>query len=141
MKFTRRHCVLIVSEIFDLIKLITPFTSGIKIDLHPLVQKKLNWDNTIPDATIIAIWETHFQKIQETKNTKNNQSNHTQICNQCKHQYCWQWSWKQKNVCVVIYASCEIPNGEFYFQLIILTIQASTRLNVSTTSWVICTCP
>ena len=41
-KLTRRHCVSKVSEIYDLTGLITPITAGMKIDLHTLVQRKLN---------------------------------------------------------------------------------------------------
>ena len=48
-KLTRRHCVSKVSEIYDLTGLITPITAGMKIDLHTLVQRKLNWDDAIPD--------------------------------------------------------------------------------------------
>ena len=57
-KLTRRHCVSKVSEIYNLTGLITPITAGMKIDLHTLVQRKLNWDDAIPDE-LRALWETH----------------------------------------------------------------------------------
>ena len=38
-----------VSKIYDLTRLITPVTAAMKISLHTLVQRKLNWDNAIPD--------------------------------------------------------------------------------------------
>ena len=34
----------------NLAGLINPVTGGMKIDLHTLVQRKLNWDDAIPDV-------------------------------------------------------------------------------------------
>ena len=82
-KFTRQHCVSKVSEIYNLTGLITPITAGMKIDLHTLVQRKLNWDDAIPDE-LRALWETDARNQEH----KVQQSNHTQRCNQFKHQYC-----------------------------------------------------
>ena len=74
-KLTRRHCVSKVSEIYDLTGLITPITAGMEIDLHTLVQRKLNLGNTLSNDA-----RNQGHKVQ--------QSNHTQRCNQFKHQYC-----------------------------------------------------
>ena len=41
-KLTRKHSVSKISEIYDLTGLITPIAAGMKIDLHTLVQRKLN---------------------------------------------------------------------------------------------------
>ena len=65
-KLSRRHCVSKVSEIYDLTGLITPITAGMKIDLHTLVQRKLEWDDIIPDD-LRQIWESNFEMIQELK--------------------------------------------------------------------------
>ena len=46
---TRRHCVSKVAEIFDLSGMLTPITASIKIDLHELVVRKLDWDGKIPN--------------------------------------------------------------------------------------------
>ena len=59
IKLTTQHCVSKVSEIYNSTGLITPITAGIKIDLHNLVQRKLNWDDKIPDD-LRPLWETHF---------------------------------------------------------------------------------
>ena len=68
-KLTRQHCVSKVSEIYDLPGLITPITAGMKIDLHTWVQRKLNWEDAIPED-LRQLWETHFQIMQEIKNIK-----------------------------------------------------------------------
>ena len=43
---TRRQCLSKVSELFDLTGMITPITAAMKLDLHVLVQRKLDWDDT-----------------------------------------------------------------------------------------------
>ena len=46
-QLTRRHCISKVAEIYDLSRVITSMTAGIKIDLYTMVQRKLNWDDAI----------------------------------------------------------------------------------------------
>ena len=65
-KLTRRHCVSKVAEIFDIAGKITPITAAMKLDLHELVQRKLDWDDFIPD-NLRPLWESHFQVMQEMK--------------------------------------------------------------------------
>ena len=63
-KLTRRQCVSKVAEIFDLTGLITPITASMKIDLHVLVQRKLDWDDLIPND-LISSWKSNFKMINE----------------------------------------------------------------------------
>ena len=72
-KLTRRHCVSKVAEIFDLTGKFTPLTCAMKIDLHELVQWKLQWDDIIPDE-LRSIWLNHFELIQEMKHIKFNRA-------------------------------------------------------------------
>ena len=55
-KLTRRQCVSKVAEIYDLTGKITPITAMMKYDLHELVQRKLDWDDCIPDK-LRPIWQ------------------------------------------------------------------------------------
>ena len=48
-KLTRRHFALKVAEIFDLTGKITPITVSMKMDLHNLVKRGLDWDDVLPD--------------------------------------------------------------------------------------------
>ena len=66
---TRRQCISKVSEIFDPTGKVTPITAGLKIDLHELVNLKLQWDDSIPD-NLRPLWKSHFEMIQEIKNIK-----------------------------------------------------------------------
>ena len=55
-KLIRRHGVSKVSEIYNLTGLITPITAGMKLDLHTLVQRKLNLDDAISD-NLRPLWK------------------------------------------------------------------------------------
>ena len=66
---TRRHCVSKVAEIFDLTGRITPLTAWMKLDLHELVTRKLNWDDVIPDD-LRPVWDSHFNMMQEINNIR-----------------------------------------------------------------------
>ena len=50
VNLTRRQCLSKVSEVFYLTGMITPLIASMKLDLHTLVERKLNWDDAIPDA-------------------------------------------------------------------------------------------
>ena len=63
-KLTRRHCVSKVAEIFDLTGRITPITATMKLDLHNLVERHLNWEDVIPDE-LRPVWDSHFEMMQE----------------------------------------------------------------------------
>ena len=63
-QLTRRLCLSKVSEVFDLTGMITPLTASMKLDLHTLVERKLDWDDTIP-ADLMPIWNSNFEMINE----------------------------------------------------------------------------
>ena len=48
-KLTRKHCTSKVYEVFDLVGRLTPLTAPLKLDLHELVTRKLQWDDVLPD--------------------------------------------------------------------------------------------
>ena len=60
---TRRQCASKVAEIYDITGLITPLTAGMKIDLHQLVSRKLDWDDAIPQD-LLHIWRSNFEVIK-----------------------------------------------------------------------------
>ena len=68
-KLTRRHCVSRAGEIFDLVGLLTPITASLKLDLHELVTRKLDWDDQIPDE-LRPIWLNNFELIEELSSLK-----------------------------------------------------------------------
>ena len=66
---TRRQCLSKVSEVFDLTGMITPLTASMKLDLHTLVERKLNWDGTIP-ADLMSTWSSNFEMINQITNLR-----------------------------------------------------------------------
>ena len=48
---------------------LTPITAAMKMDLHELVQHKLDWDDVLPD-NIRSLWISHFDMINEIKTLK-----------------------------------------------------------------------
>ena len=61
---TRRHCVAKVAEVYDITGKVTPITAGMKLYLHNLIERGLNWDDRIPED-LRHIWEDHFQMMEE----------------------------------------------------------------------------
>ena len=68
-KLTRRHCVSEVEEIFDLTGKVTPITATLKMDLHNLVKRGLDWDDVLPDE-LRPIWISHFEMMKKIGNLK-----------------------------------------------------------------------
>ena len=66
LKLTRRHCASKVAEVFDLTGKVMPLVSSMKIDLHELVTRKLDWDDVIPE-NLRSLWFGNFEMIQEMK--------------------------------------------------------------------------
>ena len=64
---TRRDCVSKVSEVFDPLGNVVPIIGGMKIDMHELVTRKLDWDDQIPDE-LKCVWLKNFETIQERRN-------------------------------------------------------------------------
>ena len=66
-KLTRRHCASKLAEVYDLTGKAMPIISSMKLDLHEIVQRKLDWDDVLPD-NLRSVWLTNFEMIQEMKN-------------------------------------------------------------------------
>ena len=72
-KLTRRDCVSKVSEIFDLTGKVTPIIAHMKLDLRVLGDRKLSWDDIIPEE-LRGVWKSHFQMMEEINNVKFNRA-------------------------------------------------------------------
>ena len=64
---TRRHCVSKTAEIFDITGKITPITATMKMEMHELVIRQLDWGDSIPDD-LRQILCSHFEMIVEIDN-------------------------------------------------------------------------
>ena len=70
---TKRDCVGKVGEIFDPLGKLTPLVAGMKLDIHELHARKLDWDDKIPDD-LRKIWLSNFEVIQEIKDIRFNRA-------------------------------------------------------------------
>ena len=53
-----------MAELFDPLGKVTPIISGMKLDIHELHARKLEWDDRIPDD-LRKIWISNFELMQE----------------------------------------------------------------------------
>ena len=66
---TRLQCTSKVHEIFDMTGLNAPIVATMKVSLHQLVTRKLQWDATLPNE-LMPIWHSHFEMMKEMKNVR-----------------------------------------------------------------------
>ena len=71
--FTRRDCVSKVAEVYDLVGKVTPITCGMKLDLRTLINRKLDWDDKIPND-LKTIWLANFKTIRELADVQFNRA-------------------------------------------------------------------
>ena len=66
---TKRGCVSIVAEVFDILGFVAPLLAGIKLDISVLHQRQLDWDDPIP-GELKNIWIGNFDLIKELGSLK-----------------------------------------------------------------------
>ena len=64
--FTRRTLAGVTARVFDPLGLATPVTAGLKLDLHDLCAKKLDWDDPVP-LELLETWAANMAAIQDLK--------------------------------------------------------------------------
>ena len=116
-KLTRRDCVSKVSEIFDLTGKTTPVTAAMKLDLHDLVLRGLDWDDVIPD-NLRPTWASHFEMMQEINNIKYKRTFIPDDAANLDITTIDFGDASESIACVAIYARILRTNGEYSCQLI-----------------------
>ena len=53
-----------MAEVFDLTGKVTPIVARLKLDLMELRQRRLDWDDPVPNE-LKALWQTNFEMMQE----------------------------------------------------------------------------
>ena len=48
-ELTTRHFVAKVAELYHITGLITPIVATMKLDLHDLVRRRMDWDDVLPE--------------------------------------------------------------------------------------------
>ena len=117
-KLTRRHCVSKVAEVFDLTGKVTPLTASMKIDLHELVTRGLQWDDVLPDE-LRALWLSNFEIMQEIGNLRYNCTIVPDDAVSLELDTIDFGDASPSLACVAIYARFKRRNGEYSCQLVL----------------------
>ena len=117
-KITRRHCASKVAEIFDLVWKVTLLTASMKLDLHELVTRKLDWDDCIPED-LRSVWMSIFYLMQEINNLRYHRAVVPEDAVSLDESTLDFADASQSLICVAIYARYKRRNGEYSCQLIL----------------------
>ena len=116
-KLTKRQCVGKVAEVFDLCGKVTPIIAGMKLDLRILHQRKLEWDDRIPDD-LRQIWLNNFDMMQEISELRF-QRNIIPIDAETIDIETLEFGDSSNSlICSAIYARVKRKNGSFSCQLV-----------------------
>lgn len=115
---TRRHCTSKVGEVYDILGKVTPLTAAMKIDLHDLVTRGLNWDDQIPND-LKALWINHFEMIQEIKHLYFKRTIIPEDAESLAISTIDTADASPSLACVAIYARIKRKNGDFSCQLVL----------------------
>ena len=125
-KLTRRHYASKVAEMFDLTGKVSPIIASMKIDLQDLVNRKLDWDDVIPD-TLRPLWESNFELIQEAGNLRFNRAVVPIDAVNLSIDTLDFGGASSSMVCVAIYVRFLRTNGQYSCQLIFSRTRAVPR--------------
>ena len=114
---TMRDCVGKVAEIYDLLGRVALLVSGMKLDIHELHSRKLDWDDKLPDD-LRRIWVSNFELMQEIGNIKFNKAVVPIDAKNLNIETIDTGDASKDLVCSAIYARFEIYNGGFSCQSI-----------------------
>ncbi|XP_066931129.1 uncharacterized protein [Clytia hemisphaerica] len=114
---TRRQCVAKVAELYDITGLITPIVATMKLDLHDLVTRKLDWDDALPD-NIRTIWLDHFDMMNEIKQIKYQRAVVPEDAASLDIQTLDFGDASKSLICVAIYVRFKKKDGSFSCQFI-----------------------
>ena len=115
---SRRYCTSKVAEIFDVLGKLTPINVTMKLDLHDLVRRKLDWDDIIPD-NLRSLWQTNFDMMQEINNLKYNRTVVPSDAVSLDLETLDFGDSSQSAACAAIYARFQGSNGEYSLQLVL----------------------
>ena len=114
---TRLHCVSKVAEIYHLAGKLTPLTASLKIDLHELVKRNLQWDDAIPD-NLRAQWISNFEVMSKIKTLTFKRAIVPDDAVNLDIQTLEFGGVSKKMACAAVYAKFQRKNGMYSSQLV-----------------------
>jgi len=114
---TRRQCMSKVAEVFDIAGLVTPITATLKVDLHKLVLRRMEWDDALPD-NLRNVWISHFEMLQEIKTIKFKRAAVPSDASNLEINTLDFGDASENLICAAIYARFKLTNGSYSCQLV-----------------------
>ncbi|XP_066933763.1 uncharacterized protein [Clytia hemisphaerica] len=116
-KLTRRDCASKVAEIFDLTGKMSPIVASMKLDLHELTARQLDWNDIIPDE-LRQMWLDNFKMMKDLGEVRFKRAIVPEdALNTDIHTLDFGDSSKSL-ICTCIYARFQRKNGSFSCQLV-----------------------
>ena len=116
-KLTRRDCASKVAEIFDLTGKMSPIVASMKLDLHELTTRELDWNDVIPDE-LRQTWLENFKTMKDLGEVRFKRAIVPEDAfNTDIHTLDFGDSSKSL-ICTCIYARFQRKNGSFSCQLV-----------------------
>ena len=115
--FTRRDCVGKVAEMFDVLGKITPITAGMKLDIRELSNRKLQWDDAVPDD-LKNTWKSNFEMMSEIKDLRYSRAVIPVDAVNLEIETIDTADASNSLACAAIYARIKRRNGEYSCQLV-----------------------
>ncbi len=116
-KLTRLQCLSKVHEIFDITGLNAPIVATMKVSLHQLVKRKMQWDATLPNE-LMPIWSSHFDMIKEMRNIRYQRAVIPSDAASLDAETLDFGDASKTNVCVAIYVRFQRRDGSHSCQLL-----------------------
>ena len=104
-------------EVFDPLGRVSPRVAGMKLDIHELNSRKLDWDSKIPED-LKKIWSSNFEMIQEISKIRFHRSIVPSDAMKLDIETIDVADASPFIICVAIYARFERRNGECFCQLV-----------------------
>ena len=116
-RLARRHCSSKVAEIFHLTGKVSAVVASMKLDLQELVNRKLDWDDVIPNELSLT-WEKNFEVMKEIGSLRFRRAIVPEDAVNLNINTLDFGDASQSLVCVCIYARFLRRNGQYSCQLI-----------------------
>jgi Pao retrotransposon peptidase. len=124
INLTRRQCSSKLGELYDITGIVTPFIATMKMDLHQIVMRKMDWDDVLPD-NLRNLWVSHFRMMSEIKDIQYQRVIVPNNAENLDIQTLDFGDASEDISCAAIYVRFKLKNGSYSCQLIFVRSRIS----------------
>ena len=114
-KLTKRQCVGVVYEIFDIVGKIAPLIASFKLDIRDL--SSFEWDEVLPE-NFRRVWESNIEMMQEIRNIRYQRAVIPEDAVDLSIETIDTADASQTMICVAIYVRFKLRSGGYSCQLL-----------------------